>query len=113
MLYQLETQPLTVIDTISSLMLEIDEGWLNHAEKLAFCNQVTSADIQLENILFLAGGWLEQTAQKRAALQCPMLLAHETDIQVTTSKYGESEFKYVRKRIVAPLCPDCLGACGK
>jgi hypothetical protein len=54
---------LTIIDTLSALMLEIDEAWLNHAEELAPRDQVTPAEVELENILFLMAESLEQTAQ--------------------------------------------------
>jgi hypothetical protein len=40
---------LDVIDTISALMLEIDEAWLKHTERLAPGDEVKLAEVELEN----------------------------------------------------------------
>ena len=56
-------------EMISQLLLQIDEAWLDHAQRIRNYKTVSTADIELEEVLFAAAEWLdsaERRSRKRA-----------------------------------------------
>ena len=45
-------------EVVSRLLLQIDEAWIDHMERLKHRPQVSPADLQLEELLFNAEAWL-------------------------------------------------------
>jgi hypothetical protein len=43
---------------VSHLLLQVDEAWLDHLERIRCQSDVAPADIELEEVLFGAGEWL-------------------------------------------------------
>jgi hypothetical protein len=46
-------------DMVSRLLLQVDEAWLDHAQRIRNDTSISSADIQLEETLFAVGEWLD------------------------------------------------------
>jgi hypothetical protein len=52
-------------DMVSHLLLQIDEAWLDHAQRIRDRTNISVADIELEEALFAVGHWLD-TAERRS-----------------------------------------------
>jgi hypothetical protein len=47
-------------ETVSQLLMQIDEAWIDHMERMKDRSCVSAAELQLEELLFSAEAWLEQ-----------------------------------------------------